>query len=72
MSYKRFSNRACTHYPCHKNVKNMNCLFCYCPLYHMDCGGNFTTLANGKKDCSSCIKPHTVDGYDMVVSKLTE
>ena len=36
-----FSNIFCQHYPCH-DIENQNCLFCFCPLYHMeDCGGDF-------------------------------
>ena len=42
-SYKYFENRECKYYPCHKNMQNVNCLFCYCPLYTLGdkCGGNY-------------------------------
>jgi Zn-finger protein len=44
---------------CH-NVDTIYCIYCYCPLYPIrQCGGNFTLLENGIKDCSNCIKPHT-------------
>lgn len=46
-------------YKCHKTDGVLNCLLCYCPLYDdPDCGGNYTILPNGLKDCSDCLKPH--------------
>jgi len=54
MSYKFFTNKECEYYPCH-NLENINCLFCFCPLYYIDnCGGNYTVLDNGLKNCSKC------------------
>ena len=52
---KHFSNRKCKFYPCH-NVDEINCLFCFCPLYHLECNGNFTVKKRDErliKDCSS-------------------
>jgi Zn-finger protein len=70
MSYQHFTNTSCEYYPC-KDVPRLNCLFCYCPLYHFrDCGGDFTILGNGLKDCSRCARPHQADGYDFVVDRL--
>lgn len=72
-SYKYFSNKSCQYYPCHntKNPDEFNCLFCYCPLYRTeDCGGNYTILQNGIKDCSNCMIPHSANGYDYIISKL--
>ena len=44
---------------CH-NRDTICCIFCYCPLYEKeDCGGNYTILHNGIKDCSECERPHT-------------
>jgi len=44
---------------CHAVNGVLNCLFCFCPLYDdFDCGGNYTILPNGLKDCSMCLKPH--------------
>ena len=44
---------------CHNTKGDLNCFFCYCPLYDdPDCGGNYTILPNGLKDCSDCLKPH--------------
>lgn len=36
-SYRYFENRACQYYPCHKGIEELNCLFCYCPLYTLKC-----------------------------------
>ena len=71
-SYKFFSNKECKYYPCHKSDDDINCLFCFCPLYSMGdkCGGNFKILSNGIKDCSECTKTHKRDGYDYVMEKL--
>lgn len=70
MSYKFFQNKECEWYPCHNNV-NINCLFCFCPLYYIkDCGGNFIILDNGLKDCSNCLLPH--NNYDYIINKIKE
>lgn len=69
MSYKYFENRSCEYYPCHK-MDNMNCLFCYCPLYLTECGGNYNILANGVKDCSNCTIPHVEKNYEYILSKF--
>lgn len=73
-SYKYFSNKSCQYYPCHNTKKpdEFNCLFCYCPLYRIeDCGGNYTILKNEIKDCSNCMIPHSANGYDYIISKLS-
>lgn len=73
MSCKYFENKDCEFYPCHDAVK-LNCLFCFCPLYNLDCGGNFKMIEskNGGmlKDCSDCLIPHSENGYDYVMKKL--
>ena len=67
-SYKFFENKDCEYYPCH-NMNNINCLFCYCPLYSRhDCG----KWINGIKDCSQCKIPHIPENYDYIIKKLTE
>ncbi len=76
MSSRYFQNKDCEYYPCH-NMEEMNCLFCFCPLYPMsDCGGYYTTITgkdgNAIKDCSNCQLPHTKDGYDIIIQKLTQ
>ncbi len=72
-SFCYFENTQCEYFPCHKtNGQEFNCMFCYCPLYALGekCGGNFTFLENGIKDCSNCILPHTKQGYKYISSKL--
>lgn len=69
--YRFFQNIWCEYHPCHKtkNLEKFNCLFCYCPLNsHKDCGGNFTILPNGIKDCSMCLIPHY--NYDYIINKI--
>lgn len=75
MSFKFFTNRDCDFFPCHKNVdeEEFNCLFCFCPLYSLgkQCGGNFTMLPDGTKDCSACSIPHKKEsGYQYVLNKI--
>lgn len=74
-SYKYFENRACQYYPCH-DMEHINCLFCYCPLNHIEnCPGNPKFIEiNGKriKDCSACTFPHEADNYDLIVKLLSE
>lgn len=69
-SYSYFENRECKYYPCHKGIEEMNCLFCYCPLYQMqNCPGTYTMLErDGKmvKSCIDCTFPHIPDNYDKV------
>ncbi len=69
--YKFFTNRDCEFHPCHKTDR-INCLFCYCPLYFLDCGGNFKLTEHGIKDCSECLIPHGENGYDYIVRRLME
>ena len=74
--YKFCQNRACEFFPCHKGIgeSDFNCLFCYCPLYALGdkCGGNFTYLENGIKDCSNCRIPHRKENYDRIMEKMGE
>lgn len=68
-----FKNLECQYYPCHKmeNCEDFNCMFCYCPLYNLtDCGGDFTFLENGVKDCSGCMLPHKPENYNYIMNKL--
>ncbi|MGN0614385.1 MAG: cysteine-rich small domain-containing protein [Porcipelethomonas sp.] len=71
-NYKFFINEKCEFFPCHKNISpdDFNCLFCYCPLYTLDCGGNYKILENGIKDCSGCNIPHKKENYDFIIQKL--
>ncbi|MFB0920697.1 MAG: cysteine-rich small domain-containing protein [Oscillospiraceae bacterium] len=73
-SYSYFSNTDCEYFPCHatEDKSNFNCLFCFCPLYHLGdkCGGNFALLPDGRKDCSSCLLPHKRENYGRIIKKL--
>lgn len=72
--YAFFCHRDCEYFPCHptQDPDNFNCLFCYCPLYVLgaDCGGSFTYLENGCKDCSRCLYPHRRENYEAVVGRF--
>ncbi len=80
-NYKFVQNTKCEYFPCHNaipinchniiDIKDFNCLFCYCPLYpYKDCGGQYTKLKNGIKDCSNCLVPHNKNNYDLIINKL--
>lgn len=70
-SYKYFENISCKYYPCH-NFERINCLCCFCPIYFLDCKGNYKILKNGVKDCSNCLIPHQDSGYDYIVEMIKE
>lgn len=71
-----FENRECSYFPCHKGLKELNCLFCYCPLYPLkNCPGNPKLIKSGErciKDCSGCDFPHKPENYEKVVKILAQ
>lgn len=73
-SHRFFENRACKYYPCHKEVEELNCLFCFCPLYGREhCPGNYEYLKrDGKKikSCMDCTFPHRPENYDIIMEFL--
>lgn len=75
-SYKFFENKACQYYPCHKGTARINCLFCYCPLYHLEhCPGNYTRIkVNGRviKSCENCLFPHKPENYEAIMKLLSQ
>lgn len=75
-SYRFFSNKDCQYFPCHKNLEDFNCLFCYCPLYLLEkCPGKPEYLErNGKriKVCTNCTFPHQPENYDIVINILKQ
>jgi len=79
-NHKFFCNNECKYFPCHKtpdekNLKNFNCLFCYCPLYFLGgkCGGNFKYVSDGRvKNCANCHLPHMPEYYSVIISKLKD
>ena len=74
--YSFFQHTRCEFFPCHKTAKpeDFNCLFCYCPLYALGdkCGGNFTYVGDGIKDCSGCLVPHGRGSYSYITKKFPE
>ncbi|MBP3634161.1 MAG: cysteine-rich small domain-containing protein [Oscillospiraceae bacterium] len=74
--YRYFQHKECEYFPCHKGADrdNFSCLFCYCPLYALgeNCGGSFTYLPNGIKDCSHCLVPHKKENYDKINERFAE
>lgn len=72
--YKFFSHTACEYFPCHPEAdsENFNCLFCYCPLYALgeQCGGSYTILPNGMKNCTGCLFPHRRENYPLIMERL--
>ena len=76
--YSFFQNIECEYFPCHKesNTETFNCLFCYCPLNHMEnCPGNPKFIqVDGKtiKDCTECTFPHESDNYDVIMKILSK
>ena len=72
-SYRYFENRACQYYPCHKGIEELNCLFCYCPLYALgeSCGGD-VRYTNGIKDCSHCLRPHLRENFHEIQDRFEE
>ena len=73
-SDRYFENRDCRYYPCHEGIEEMNCLFCYCPLYHMEaCPGDPVFRdRDGRmiKVCTGCTFPHRAENYDRVISLI--
>lgn len=70
-----FANKDCRFYPCHECEEDINCLFCYCPLYTTDCPGVYTMIEKDGgqvKNCSSCIYPHLARNYANVIKLLKQ
>jgi Zn-finger protein len=74
-SFQFFENKNCEYYPCHKtDLKEINCLFCFCPMYYAICLGDPRYVnVNGSliKDCSDCDYPHRPENYNTLVECLT-
>ncbi len=71
-----FANKDCKYYPCHTCEEDINCLFCYCPLYNRStCPGEYRMITrNGKsiKDCSDCVWPHKAGNYSEMIKLLRQ
>ena len=75
-SHRFFANKDCEYYPCHEGIEEINCLFCYCPLYRLEnCPG---TPSYKEKDgrrikvCTSCTFPHRAENYEKVLQLIKE
>ncbi len=73
-SSRYFENRDCKNYPCHKGSDHINCLFCYCPMYHLEnCPGTPKMVEKeGRilKSCIDCTFPHEADNYEKIIKVL--
>ena len=64
-----FANTECRFYPCHRGVDEINCLFCYCPLYHIeDCPGNPAFIEKDGRRIKATI--HWVDQNTAVDAEI--
>ena len=74
-SYRFFQNDRCEYFPCHKGLEEFNCLFCYCPLYHLkNCPGSWKVIElNGRKikECTDCTFPHKPENYERIIRILS-
>jgi Zn-finger protein len=66
-SYKFFQNKDCKYFPCHKELKLHNCLFCFCPLFH---GRETNAMCIICGPCEECLFPHRPKDYDMIIKML--
>ena len=75
-NYDFYQHKQCEYFPCHAGAdpETFSCMFCYCPLYALGdkCGGNFTYLESGIKDCSGCLRPHKWENYAAIQEKTME
>lgn len=75
-NFKFFQNTKCEYFPCHdtKDKDDFNCLFCYCPLYALgeNCGGNYSYIAGGIKDCSGCLVPHKRNSFEYINERFND
>lgn len=75
-NYRFFNHAACEFYPCHDMpAEDLNCLFCFCPLYALgpDCGGNprYVGEKDDIKDCGACTVPHRRENYDWIMQQFS-
>ena len=74
-SHAFFANTACRYYPCHEGETELNCLFCFCPLYMLPaCPGTPVYIqSEGSliKDCTACTFPHKAENYEKIIACLS-
>ena len=73
MSHRFFQNKDCEYFPCHETPSEgaFNCLFCYCPMYHLECPGDARKVGE-IRDCSHCDYPHHAENYTNVLGVISE
>ena len=75
-SHRFFANKDCEYYPCHEGIEEINCLFCYGPLYRLEnCPGSPSYKEkDGRriKVCTSCTFPHRAENYEKVLQLIKE
>ena len=75
-SSRFYANKECEYYPCHRSNEDLNCLFCFCPLYEKDCPGNYRMkeTKDGRmiKSCIDCTYPHMARNYDDIMKRLSD
>lgn len=75
-SWRFFANLDCKYYPCHEGIEEMNCLFCFCPLYLREhCPGRphfIESKGRRIKDCTFCTFPHCPENYDVIMAWLRD
>jgi Zn-finger protein len=64
-----FENKDCEYYPCHSNLKEINCLFCYCVLF-WDCPFENGGAKGNGMECPDCTFPHERGNYASVMQLL--
>ena len=49
-------------------MEEINCLFCFCPLYHKEECCGYYHMIDGVKDCSKCNFPHKKENFDNLLN----
>ena len=75
-SFAFFENKECQYYPCHEGLEELNCLFCYCPLYFLpECPGNREVIQRKDgviRSCMNCDYPHRPENYGEIMRILQQ
>ncbi len=72
-TYRFFVNKDCEYYPCHESVEELNCLFCYCPLYGREyCPGDpeYVEIKQNATECGTGGNPGAVLLHKMHLGYL--
>jgi precorrin-2/cobalt-factor-2 C20-methyltransferase len=64
-----FCNEECEYYPCHRDLKEINCLFCYCPLF-WDCPFQNGGAKSKGLECPDCTYAHKRENYAHVMQLI--